>query len=603
MYNWSVKINKWSVLAFVGVSFCLLMSASGQIESIDGMSSLNMARNMIVGGDWNVSAPKYGIGGGTTDINAEGKYYSAASKGYAIAMLPVVWEVNMFYQAKHFVPTQYFPLDSDYLLTFWASFVNPILGIILFIVLYQFYLLVSGNKKTALTVALLTSLTTNLWPLAKHSFPNLLVTLELVIILWMTTLWFKSKKWWALLIIGMAVAILAISYNLSWLVLMLIPGYLCLDYFWQSKRMKSTKLVVVSLGFFLFFVVFTAFMVKMGGIVWLKELFNGEGTKKDFFEAIWGMILSPGRSWLVFSPIAILAVVEAFSNWKKSVWSRVFILGTMSVVGFYALFDIWSGELSFGPRYLAPLIPLAGLVLVENWKNINKKWLVGLAIFGVYVQLVGITIPYETQYQGMSLGNFNESTIANRQDQFDYWKLGEFLPQYSPIYRLKKNLVHRWLIIPRLYMSSPDMVFAGGATLPLDDNSRLIGDSVSIFTKKALSFGINQIDLGDSILNSKIFEVCVDNGCFKKGKIEVGADSLVTINFIASNSRHRITKLLLGSNSVDMASSKLLLEDSYFNPIMAKSDDRNVLYQRYYDLKAVANMTADFWWVRQKIWF
>ena len=603
MYNWSVKTKWWFILSLALVSFCLLMSASGQIESIDGMSSLNMARNLVTGGDWNVAAPKYGIGGGTTDKNAEGKYYSAASKGYVIAMLPVAWAVNSYYLSKHFIPTQYFPLDSDYLLTFWASFVNPVLAIILFFVLYRFYLLVSGNKNTSLIVALLTSLTTNLWPLAKHSFPNLLVTLELVIILWMTALWFKAKKWWTLPVIGIAVAILAVSYNLSWLVLMLIPGYLSLDYFWQSKSAKFTKLAVIGLGSVLLIIVFSAFLVKMGGIVWLKELLKGEGTKNDFFEAVWGMLLSPGRSWLVYSPMAILAVVEAFRSWKKSIWSRMFVVGTLLIVSFYAMFDIWSGELSFGPRYLAPLIPLAGLVLVENWKNINKKWLVGLAIFGVYVQLVGITIPYETQYQGMSLGNFNESTIANRQDQFDYWRLGEFLPQYSPVYRLKKNLIHRWLLIPKLFKSSPEILFAGGATLPLDDNSRLIGDSLGIFTKKEMSFSINQINFSDSSLNSKIINVCANNKCVKSGKIEVMASSIVTINLAPTNSRHRITKLSLGTEDVDMTSNKLVLADSYISPMIPKTDDKNVLYQRYYDRKAVTNMTADFWWVRQKIWF
>ena len=139
--------------------------------------------------------------------------------------------------------------------------------------------------------------------------------------------------------------------------------------------------------------------------------------------------------------------------------------------------------------------------------------------------------------------------------------------------------------------------------MPLDDNSRLIGDSLGIFTKKEMSFSINQINFSDSSLNSKIINVCANNKCVKSGKIEVMASSIVTINLAPTNSRHRITKLSLGTEDVDMTSNKLVLADSYISPMIPKTDDKNVLYQRYYDRKAVTNMTADFWWVRQKIWF
>ena len=100
-----------------------------------------------------------------------------------------------------------------------------------------------------------------------------------------------------------------------------------------------------------------------------------------------------------------------------------------------------------------------------------------------------------------------------------------------------------------------------------------------------------------------IINVCANNKCVKSGKIEVTAGSLVMINLVPTNSRHRITRLSFGTEVVDITSNKLVLADSFLSPMIPKTNDKNVLYQRYYDRKAVANMTADFWWVRQKIWF
>lgn len=585
------------------IAIVLVVTASGQIESVDGMSSLNMARNLVYKGSWEVTNPKYGIGGGTTDPIG-GKYYSGASKGYAIAMLPAVWISKFIYEQKGYKPAANFPLESDYLLTFLASFINPIIAFCLFIFLYLLFTKIVKNKNKAVLMALIISLTTNLLPLAKHSFPNLLMTLESVILLW-------SLVNGYLVVAVATIVALIFSYNMSFGLILLLAGYYLIDRNWQNNMVKIGLGVGLLVGVMVFF--------EMGGFTWLTVFTAGENGQRDIFQAMWGMLLSSGRSITIYSPVWGLALITALATWRKSNWSRLMIFGTVVFVGFYSLFDIWSGELSWGPRYLAPLIPLAGLVLADNWGKESKKWLLGLAVFGLYVQLVGVTVPYETQYQGIKVGKFDESMIDNRQAQFDYWSLGEFLPKYSPIYRLKKNMVHRWLLIPNYWGKRPTIVFAGGASLPIEGD-KVVRRVATIFRlESSQNISFSQVTMDNIFWDIGGLKVCVKNVCqtsagtIKEGKlvfyydkkISVGAADELVMELLTDNKSQRfeLSMLELGENKVDMGSNKMKIEDGFYNKNTVSTDDREVLYQRYYDRKSVTNMTADFWWVRQLVYF
>ena len=597
-------------LIFLAV-FCLfILIASGNIESIDGNGSLNMARNFVYGGDWNVAAPKYGIGGGTTDINAEGKYYSGSSKGYAMAMVPAVWISKIIYERNGFVQIANFPLESDYLLTFLASFVNPIIGFVIFLINYSILKVIIKKNNVALMLAIIISITTNLLPLAKHSFPNLLMVLEEMVLIWSIVKFYEKKSILYILAGLLAVLALPFTYNLSFVLILFIAGYYMVDKYWSNKLFVGGLIMALIAGGVLF-------IIKMGGIQWLMNTLKGEGGTKDMFQAAWGMLMSPGRSVAMFSPVWGVAAVLAMMTWSKSRWSRMMIFGTMVYVGFYSLFDIWSGELSWGPRYLAPLIPLAGFVLAENWDKLNKKWLIVSIVFGLYVQLVGVTVPYETQYQGMNLGNFGEANVISRQDQFDYWSLGEFMPKYSPVYRLKKNLIHRWIDIRKVFSKNPEIVFAGGATLPIE-NYRMVASKFKLIVNTPINFSEIKIKLtNDTKLNNSI-NICTDNVCqIAKGKqiekefvykldkelkLKSGQAIIFELND-KSFVRYQFESLKLGNKMVEMNNYNLVMSDSYFDKTTERSDDKEVLYQRYYDRKSVTNMTADFWWVRQMIWF
>lgn len=115
-----------------------------------------------------------------------------------------------------------------------------------------------------------------------------------------------------------------------------------------------------------------------------------------------GLLLSPGSSVLVYSPLLLLApagLVVAFRT-RRAEAVAALVLALVFVV-FYAQFDGWSGLWSApGPRYLYPLVPLLllplGLYLDSraNQEQTRRAWalVAVLAATGLFVQGVSIFV-------------------------------------------------------------------------------------------------------------------------------------------------------------------------------------------------------------------
>jgi hypothetical protein len=78
-------------------------------------------------------------------------------------------------------------------------------------------------------------------------------------------------------------------------------------------------------------------------------------------EGFLGLLVSPSRGLLVFSPIVLVAVVSVptalTSGWRSPLlWCA---LGLMAQFGLYGSYSVWWGGHTYGPRYLLDMLPLA----------------------------------------------------------------------------------------------------------------------------------------------------------------------------------------------------------------------------------------------------
>lgn len=101
------------------------------------------------------------------------------------------------------------------------------------------------------------------------------------------------------------------------------------------------------------------------GVVWQLEALHPvvHATKGSFDlnpEGLLGLLASPSRGLLIFSPIVILAlggVRRAFANGSRSPL-RWTLLAALAQYLFYGCYLIWWGGHTYGPRYMLDVLPL-----------------------------------------------------------------------------------------------------------------------------------------------------------------------------------------------------------------------------------------------------
>lgn len=110
-----------------------------------------------------------------------------------------------------------------------------------------------------------------------------------------------------------------------------------------------------------------------------------------------GLLLSPSRGLLVFSPVLILGLAGLLGALRRGgdPLSRWMLLGAAAVLGVHAMRFDWWGGWSYGYRQLLDVLPALMLGLAALWPRLRApgalRGLFGAALlFSVYVQLVGV---------------------------------------------------------------------------------------------------------------------------------------------------------------------------------------------------------------------
>lgn len=146
-------------------------------------------------------------------------------------------------------------------------------------------------------------------------------------------------------------------------------------------------------------------------------------TVAQFVEGFLGLLVSPSRGLLIFSPVVLLAIpgVGQVWRWRAGKDEKLVICLTLAaglVFLQYCFFRIWSGGACYGPRYLTDILPMVGLAIayllahwVEQWNQGNWRWsrlklalLMFLIFWSTFTQAVGAFgytnwdgIPYYTK--------------------------------------------------------------------------------------------------------------------------------------------------------------------------------------------------------------
>ena len=134
----------------------------------------------------------------------------------------------------------------------------------------------------------------------------------------------------------------------------------------------------------------------------LRLGYAGEAFTTPLIVGIAGLLLSPGKSVLLYAPPLILATLMGRRFWRRERALAGF-LGLAWAVALlcYGAWWAWHGGWSWGPRFLVPLIPLSCLPI--GLLPARSGWRVGLVLavlLGVAVNALGVltdpVAPYVT---------------------------------------------------------------------------------------------------------------------------------------------------------------------------------------------------------------
>jgi len=156
------------------------------------------------------------------------------------------------------------------------------------------------------------------------------------------------------------------------------------------------------------------------------------------------MLLSSGKSLLLFVPLTIVAPLALVAFWRAGRREEAVLFTT--IFGTYLLLHAgwwsWYGGWSWGPRFLVPTLPFLILPLGALWSGglARRGILIALTMISVFVQFLGVAI------------DFNEYVLLIQ----DLTK-SLFIPEYSPL------VGHLQLLLAggQLDLSAGDLTAAG----------------------------------------------------------------------------------------------------------------------------------------------
>ena len=461
---------------------CYLLTYTGIIQSSDGLAMFATTESIVRRGEVDTSQLLWmDIQQGS--FGPDGELYSRKGLGMTLLALPLVWLARLW------------PALG---LTQTALLLNPLLTAWTGGLLYLAVIRLGWSRFAAIATALAYGLATLAWPYTQTFFSDSMAGWGLFAAsYWLLAFQQEKHKhilFWAGLAWGLAYLSRSINlvtlpvYGLA-LAAVLAEGRGLGIGDWRLGTRRPNPQSPVPNPQFREWILFASPILAAGLVSlwwnWLRfgsllesgyvesEAFNG-----DWLVGLVGLLVSPGRGLLWYSPVLLLVPLGVGWFWRRARWLLMSSAGVALLYWLlYAKWYMWHGGYSWGPRFLVPVLPFLLLMTAPAWQWIFVeerwgrvvRWLTTLLVLlSLGIQWLGLLIPFSLVQDWLDRTvkplfapeTFTRWTYSPLLRQWDFigddtivfawWRLGTHGPDWFALFLLLAGLSGGILLLSRL---------------------------------------------------------------------------------------------------------------------------------------------------------
>lgn len=364
-----------------------------------------------------------------------GTYFFTESRGHVLSSYPIVVPVlatPLYLPAYLLTKLAGIPIDMGnhtfFLMTYAmeklsAGFIAALSGAIFYLLLREMF-----DRKVSLIGLVIFAFGTSTWTIGsqglwQHGMSELLLCLTLYIVVKNL----KSHKSINYVFLGLLSGLTVFDRPTN--------GILILPVLYYALRSRLKDIGAYGVSLAVIALPFLAYNLYFFGSFF--GVYGGYGLAFDSQSParLAGLLISPSRGLLIYTPVAILALLGAFyvKTLKERTFRHVLYLYGLVALGTilaYTSFAVWWGGGCYGPRFLTDIIPIIALFVVlfinevMGWPDDNKKKAVLavitiLAVWSIAVQAIGA---YLYPVYGFQWGHGQTITVD---DQSKLWDWGD----------------------------------------------------------------------------------------------------------------------------------------------------------------------------------
>lgn len=413
-----LSTTRLGALLFGALIIAYLLTASGRIDTGDGLAIFAVSQSLLEDGDVTIAPPDpdliafdaqgrplgkaadLGIEDSYSIRGRDGHYYSHYGIGQSLLLLPFLALGQLVASITPFA-------SPEWTTRFVASMLfNPIISATGGFLLYQTGRRLSFSPKTSTALAIIYAFGTMAWVYAKSFFGEPLITLLLLLTFYsLLSFRFTQRRGW----LWAGGASLGVAILTKPVVLIYVP-VLTIYLILVARPEPKWGFLGRLLAFGIPLAVAVAGMLAYNWWRFESPLETGyralRWTVSPFLTALFGMLASPGKGYLLYNPISLAAVAGLFLFWRRHKLESVVLVGiVLTNLLFFATYERWPGGGAWGPRHLLLITPFIVLPLasvletVSHKRNVLSLLLATLIALSVVVQIPGVSVNFARHLQ------------------------------------------------------------------------------------------------------------------------------------------------------------------------------------------------------------